>query len=129
MDSVTPKKRPDGTLSYERYKVYKRGVTAAMSAPTLKGNGVNVKDPYAVWGIVKPAGITSYDYQIWRYVRWTYQDEEQGAWIMDEEVIGATASAAYVQPTYGDPVAVRVLTLAGAAGTGFTLLYKGASHT
>lgn len=128
-DAVNKRASGIGRYSSPVGVVYRRigsNVTAVEADPTIREQGVKklLESPYASWVILMPAGVTSYNYKVWRFCEYKEGGDIIGEWALDEEVTGVTANETYIQPVMGDLLFLTITAITGAVGTGFKKLVK-----
>lgn len=112
------------------YRIFKRGIVANEVLPAADINeGTIVGDRFekCLWAIQMPAGVTSYDVHLLRWVSCTKENGTEiipGFWV-DEGATTFTRSAVIRQYVHGDALGLYIAAVAGVFGSGFIVLRKG----
>lgn len=101
-------------------------VDSDMSAPSAE-SGFVVVSGYddVLWYVKLGTGCTSYTASIYRWVKAPDGQSGSGYAVLEDSFTSETTSKVFRQPAWGDPVAIRLHSMAGTVSADFEVRYKG----
>lgn len=116
----TPTER-SGAKRWSHQKLVRKGIVLDEAAPTTYQQGVNPGEFHSVlWGVLKPAGVTSYTLNVYKLLG-VYKDDNSAiveGWVLEASYPGLTGSTVKLQAVDGCRVQVQVASIVVGAGIG-----------
>lgn len=126
-----PETERGGARRFSASRVFKKGITADEADPTDYRDGLAPPSFHGVaWGVLMPAGATSYTLKVWKLVTAYHGDvvvaEE---WVLEDTYAGLTRSVIKHQPVDGCRITVTIDDIViGAATDAWVVTWNGVNR-